>query len=218
MGHGSSLCAKYHCKQFKNPISKAKIPKKLSLQSSTIHNIVKRFRESSEISVYVGQGRRPLLNECDLWALRWHCMRNHHEILLNTATCAQESFGKLLSRQCQGNASKTMPGLILHILIWFLGTLYHRKDVLDCLSAVQICLFLKMYDPSWKGESDNDDLLARSGKNFTFKTCMLNFQTIKSVVRRKGEVTHWETCLHPNFFGVSCRHQNQNVFIYTKYT
>jgi len=31
---------------------------------------------------------------------------------------------------------------------WFLDTLHHRRDVPYCLPAVQICLLLKMYDPS----------------------------------------------------------------------
>ena len=97
MGHGSSLCAKYLeriVKQLKNHISQCKITKNVCLSSSSIHNIVTKFRESREISVCVGQGRRPLLNLRDLRALRWHCMRNHHATLLNTATCAQEVFRK----------------------------------------------------------------------------------------------------------------------------
>lgn len=53
------------------------------------HNIVKRFRGSGEISVRKGQWK-PLLNVCDLWALRLHCMRNHHVTMLNIVTWAQE--------------------------------------------------------------------------------------------------------------------------------
>jgi len=58
MGHGSSLCAIYLeriVKQLKkNHISQCKIAKHLSLSSSSIHNIVTRFRESREISVCAG--------------------------------------------------------------------------------------------------------------------------------------------------------------------
>ena len=68
-----------------------------SQRPTTIHNIVKRFRESREISVCVGQGRKPQVNVHDLWALRWHCIRNHHAAVLNIATWAQEYFRKLLS-------------------------------------------------------------------------------------------------------------------------
>ncbi len=39
-----------------------KIGKALQISSSTVHNIIKRFRETGEISVCKGQGRRPLLD------------------------------------------------------------------------------------------------------------------------------------------------------------
>ncbi len=92
-----SLCAKFHeisVKQIKNNISQCKITKNLGLSTTTIHNIVKRFRESREISVCVGQGRKPQVNVHDLWALRWHCIRNHHAVVLNISTRAQEYFRK----------------------------------------------------------------------------------------------------------------------------
>ncbi len=97
LDHGSSLCAKFHersVKQIKNHISQCKIAKSLGLSPSTIHNIVKRFRESREITVHVGQGRKPQLNVLDLWVLRWHCIRNCHAAVLNIATWAQEYFWK----------------------------------------------------------------------------------------------------------------------------
>jgi len=61
-------------KQFKNHISQYKIAKNVGPSPSTIHNIVKRFRESREISV--NRARKPLLNVLDLRTLRWHCLRN----------------------------------------------------------------------------------------------------------------------------------------------
>ncbi len=39
-----------------------KFQKALQISSSTVHTIIKRFRESGEISVHKGQGRRPLLD------------------------------------------------------------------------------------------------------------------------------------------------------------
>ena len=60
MGHGSPLCAKL-CErivsQFKDNVSQCKIAKNLGLSPSTVHNIVKIFRESGEILVRKGQGR-----------------------------------------------------------------------------------------------------------------------------------------------------------------
>ncbi len=41
---------------------KNQIAKALQISSSTLHDIIRRFRETGEISVRKGQGRRPLLN------------------------------------------------------------------------------------------------------------------------------------------------------------
>ena len=100
MGHGSPLCAKLHeriVSQFKDNVSQRKIAKNLGLSPSTVHNIVKRFRESGEISVRKGQGRKPLLNARDHRALRRYCLRNRHATMMDIATWAREYFGKSLS-------------------------------------------------------------------------------------------------------------------------
>ena len=58
MGRGSPLCAKLHERivcQFKDNVSHSKIAKNFGLSPSTVHNIVKRFRESGEISVRKGK-------------------------------------------------------------------------------------------------------------------------------------------------------------------
>ena len=100
MGHGSPLCAKL-CErivsQFKDNVSQRKIANNLGLSPSTVHNIVKRFRESGEISVRKGQGRKPLLNARDHRALRRYCLRNRHATMMDIATWAREYFGKSLS-------------------------------------------------------------------------------------------------------------------------
>ena len=100
MGCGSPLCAKL-CErivsQFKDNVSQRKIANNLGLSPSTVHNIVKRFRESGEISVRKGQGRKPLLNARDHRALRRYCLRNRHATMMDIATWAQEYFGKSLS-------------------------------------------------------------------------------------------------------------------------
>ncbi|XP_072136367.1 uncharacterized protein [Mobula birostris] len=100
MGHGSPLCAKIRDRivsQFKRNISQRKIAENSGLSTSTVHNIVKSFREFRDISVRKGQGRKPLLNARDLRALRRHCLRNRPATVTIIAAWAWEYFGKPLS-------------------------------------------------------------------------------------------------------------------------
>ncbi len=65
MGRGSPICERVHNKiveYFKNNVPQRQIAKALQISSSTVHKIIKRFRETGEISVRKGQGRRPLLD------------------------------------------------------------------------------------------------------------------------------------------------------------
>ncbi len=65
MGRGSPICERVHRKiveYLKNNVSQCQIAKPLQISSSAVHNIIKRFRETEEISVRKGQGRRPLLD------------------------------------------------------------------------------------------------------------------------------------------------------------
>ncbi len=61
MGRGSPICERV-CKKiveyFKNNVPQRQIAKALQISSSTVHNIIKRFRETGEISVRKGQGCR----------------------------------------------------------------------------------------------------------------------------------------------------------------
>ncbi len=72
MDRGSPICERV-CKQiveyFKNNVPQHQIAKAL-LISSTVHNIIKKYIETGEISVRKGQGRRPLLDASGLRALR----------------------------------------------------------------------------------------------------------------------------------------------------
>ncbi len=80
MGRGSPICERVRKKMmeyFKNNIPQRQIAKGLQISSSTVHNIIKRFRETGEISVRKGQGWRPLLDAHGLWALRRHCITHH---------------------------------------------------------------------------------------------------------------------------------------------
>ncbi len=47
-------------------VSQRKIAKSLKLSSSTVHNIIQRFRESGTISVRKGKGQKTILDACDL--------------------------------------------------------------------------------------------------------------------------------------------------------
>ncbi len=54
MGRGSPICERVRKKiveYFKNNVSQRQIAKALQISSSTVHNIIKRFRETGEISV-----------------------------------------------------------------------------------------------------------------------------------------------------------------------
>ncbi len=62
-----------------------------------MHNIIKRFRETGEISLRMGQGRRPLLDACGLRALRQHCNHHRHDSVIDITKWAQEYFQKPLS-------------------------------------------------------------------------------------------------------------------------
>ncbi|KAL7851246.1 hypothetical protein AOLI_G00216020 [Acnodon oligacanthus] len=96
MERGSPLC-KQIVQQFMNNVSQHAIARNLGISSSTVHNIIKRFRESGEISASKRQGRKPTLNACDLRSLRRHCIKNRHHSVTDIITWAQEHFRKPLS-------------------------------------------------------------------------------------------------------------------------
>ncbi len=69
----------------------------LEISPSTVHNMIKRFKESGGISVCKGQGRKPKLNNRDLRSLRRHCIKNRHSSISDITTWAQDYLGKPLS-------------------------------------------------------------------------------------------------------------------------
>ncbi len=100
MDRGSPICERVHKKiveYFKNYIPQRQIAKALQISSSTLHNIIKRLRETGEISVRKGQGRRPLLDAHGLRALRRHCITHRHDSVIDITKWAQEYFQKPLS-------------------------------------------------------------------------------------------------------------------------
>ncbi len=82
---------------FKNNVPQRQIAKAFQISSSTVYNIIKRFRETGEISVRKGQGRRPLLVAHGLRALRRHCITHWHDSVIDITKWAQEYFQKPLS-------------------------------------------------------------------------------------------------------------------------
>ncbi|KAK3518526.1 hypothetical protein QTP70_001497 [Hemibagrus guttatus] len=100
MGRGSPIPPMLRRKieeQYQKGVSQRKIAKSLKLSSSTVHNIIQRFRESGTISVRKGQGRKTILDARDLWALRRHCITYRNATVMEITTWAQEYFQKTLS-------------------------------------------------------------------------------------------------------------------------
>ncbi|KAK3514601.1 hypothetical protein QTP70_021513 [Hemibagrus guttatus] len=100
MGRGSpipSMLRRKIVEQYQKGVSQRKIAKSLKLSSSTVHNIIQRFRESRTISVRKGQGRKTILDARDLRALRRHCITYRNATVMEITTWAQEYFQKTLS-------------------------------------------------------------------------------------------------------------------------
>ncbi len=100
MGRGSPIPPMLRRKiveQYQKGVSQRKIAKSLKLSSSTVHNIIQRFRESGTISVRKGQGRKTILDAHDLRALRRHCITYRNATVMEFKTWAQEYFQKTLS-------------------------------------------------------------------------------------------------------------------------
>ncbi len=74
-----------------------KLQRLCKISSSSVHNIIKRFIETGEISVCKGPGWRPLLDPCGLRALRRHCIIHRHDSLIDIIKWAQEYFQKPLA-------------------------------------------------------------------------------------------------------------------------
>ncbi len=87
MGRGSPICERVSKKiveYFKNNIPRCRIAKALQISSSTVHNIIKRFRETGEISMSKGQGQmtfvgcpwssgaQTTLHHSWAWFCHWH--------------------------------------------------------------------------------------------------------------------------------------------------
>lgn len=83
--------------EFRNNMSQRAISRRLKLSTSTVHNIIKRYRESGEITVRKGQGRKPILNARALRILRRHSVTHRNATITDIATWARTFFGIPLS-------------------------------------------------------------------------------------------------------------------------
>ncbi len=91
MDRGSPICEKV-IKKKKNNVPQRQIAKTLQISSSTVHNIIKRLKETGEFSVHKGQGLRPLLDACGLRALKQHCITHRNDSVIDIIKWAQEYF------------------------------------------------------------------------------------------------------------------------------
>ncbi len=99
-GRCSPICERMRKKiveYFKNNVPQRQIAKAFQISSTTVHNIIKRFRETGESSVHKGQGRRPLLDARGLRALKRHRIIHRHDSVIDITKWAQEYFQKPLS-------------------------------------------------------------------------------------------------------------------------
>ncbi len=165
MVRGSPICERVHKKiveYFKNNVPQYQFAKALQISSSTVHNIIKRFRETGEISVRKGQGRRPLLDACGL--LRRHCITHRLDSVIDITIWAQEYFQKPLS-------VNTIRRAICRCQL----KLYHakRKPYVNMVQKRRCVLWVKAHlkgtvskwkSVLWSGESKFDILVGNHGR------------------------------------------------------
>ncbi len=203
MGRGSPICERVRKKiveYFKNNVPQRQIAKALQISSSTVHNIIKRFRETGEISVRKGQGRRPLLDARGLRALRRHCITHQHDSAIDITKWAQEYFQKPLS-------VNTIRRAICRCQL----KLYHakRKPYVNMVQKRRRVLWAKTHLNG----------LFQIGKVFYGQTSpTLTFEIwqirrLQTVLKRRGDATPWLTCPRPNYFEICNRHQIWNELI-----
>ncbi len=100
MGRGYPICERVHKKiveYFKNNVPQRQIAKALQISSSTLHNIIKRFRDLEKSLCLRDKGRRPLLDARGLRTLRRHRITHRHDSVIDITKWAQEYFQKPLS-------------------------------------------------------------------------------------------------------------------------
>jgi len=90
------------------------------LHTSCTHNISRKGLATKGASTK--EGRKLLLEESSLWALRWPCIRNHCAIVIRVAIWAQEYPGKPFS-------SLFIPFTFVFRLFWGIIIFYQNNSV-----------------------------------------------------------------------------------------
>ncbi len=145
---------------FKNNVPLCQIAKALQISSSTLHNIIKRFSETGEISVHKGHGWRPLLDVRGLRAPRLHCVSHRHESVIDITKWAQEYFQKPL-----------LVNIIRHAICRCQLKLYHAKRNPYVNMVQKFCrvlwtkAHLKWTVSKWKSVPDESKLDILFGNN-----------------------------------------------------
>lgn len=167
MGRGSSICERLRKKiveYFKNNVPQRQIAKALQITSSAVHNIIKKFRETGEISVRKGQGRRPLLDACGFRALRRHCITHRHDCINDITKWAQEYFQKPLSINTIRHAISRRQLKLYHAKRKpYVNMVQKRRRVLWAKAHLK-CTISKWNSVLWSDESKFDILVGNHGR------------------------------------------------------
>ncbi len=205
MGRGSPIPPMLRRKiveQYQKGVSQRKIAKSLKLSSSTVHNIIQRFRESGTISVRKGQGRKTILDARDLRALRRHCITYRNATVMEITTWAQEYFQKTLSvntihraiRRCRLKLyrSKKKP---------YLNMIQKRRRFLWAKAHLKWTV-AKWKTVLWSDESKFEVLFGKLGRHVIrtkedkdnpscYQLVSSVPRRLQTVIKRRGDATQW---------------------------
>ncbi len=138
-----------------------------------MHNIIKRFRETGEISVRKGQGRKPLLDACGLRALRQHFITHRRDCVTDITKWAQEYFQKPL-----------LVNTICHAICKCQLKLYHakRKPYVNMVQKRRRVLWAKAH---LNGLFQSGKVFLWSDKSKIWHSCWKSTDAMSSGLKRR---------------------------------